>query len=64
MFLTPRQGFELCVRQPASVIDFLELGAEFLKGPQTRGLLVLVGAPLRAHSTIFCCQSITSLAAS
>jgi hypothetical protein len=30
MFLAPRQGFELCVRQPASVINFLELGAEFL----------------------------------
>jgi len=30
MFLAPRQGFELCVRKPASVIDFLELGAEFL----------------------------------
>ena len=30
MFLAPRQGFEFCVRQPASVINFLELGAEFL----------------------------------
>jgi hypothetical protein len=30
MFLAPRQGFELCVRQSASVIEFLELGAEFL----------------------------------
>jgi hypothetical protein len=30
VLLAPRQGFELCLRQPASVIKFLELGAELL----------------------------------
>ena len=28
--LAPRQDFELCLRQSASVIDFLELGGECL----------------------------------